>query len=289
MPRLVTISAVQVPWTTEELSDVERRAWNLEMATSYLQEAGARGCDIACLGEIVNAVGVPLTAESLPRFAETLPGEFTARLGAIARRYRMYVVCPLYAHVDGNVRNVAVILDRAGEIVGWYAKVHCTQSERAYGVTPGDAWPTFALDFGRVGVQICHDNSFPESARCLALNGAEIVFWPHVQSGWGDVAWDAVLRARAIDNHLYLVAACYGTPPSLAWRPGMMVGRSGVVAPDGSIRADAGRSPGIATVAVDLDQPRLAHDFTRGGDHPFWADVLADRQPDTYQRLVASR
>lgn len=287
MPRLVTISAVQVPWTTE-ISNSERRAWNLEMATSYLQEAGARGSDIACLGETVNAIGVPLTAESLSRFAEMLPGEFTARLGAVACRYRMYVVCPLYARIDGAVRNVAVILDRAGEIVGWYAKVHCTQGERVCGVMPGDSWPTFALDFGRIGVQICHDNSFPESARCLALNGAEIVFWPHVQAGWGDVAWDAVLQARAIDNHLYLVAVCYGTPPTQAWRPGMMVGRSGIVAPDGSVRADAGRYPGVATVAVDLDQPRLAHDFTRSGDHPFWADVLADRRPDTYQRLVAS-
>jgi predicted amidohydrolase len=263
-----------------------RREWNLSTAVEYLNEAGARGSDIACLGETVNTMGIALTAQNLSQWAEAVPGLYTEALGAVARRFRMVVICPIHAHVDGAVRNVAVVLGRGGEVIGWYAKVHCTQGERSYGVTPGSAWPVFDLDCGRIGIQICHDNSFPEAARCLALAGAEIVFWPHVQSGWGDLTWDAVLRTRAIDNHLYLVAACYGTPVGRAWRPGLMTGRSGVVAPDGTVLVDAGRYPGVATTTIDLDRPRIAQDFTRPGEHPFWPDVLADRRPETFGRLV---
>lgn len=289
MLRPVTLSAIQLPQlpaTARDWSDEQCAAWKLEAAESYVAEAGQRGSDLACLGEVANTFGLNLDAASLPARCEALPGPWTTRLGALARRYHMALVCPLHVLLNGQPRNAAVLLGRDGTLLGTYLKVHCTQSERALGVVPGDSWPVFELDFGRVGIQICHDNSFPESARCLALGGAEIVCWPHVQSGWGEVAWEAVLRTRAIDNHLYLLAASFGTAPENAWRPGMLVGRSAIVEPDGGWRADAGRYPGIATATVDLGRPRLAHDFTRGGEHPFWPDVLADRRPTSYEILV---
>ena len=129
--------------------------------------------------------------------------------------------------------------------------------ERDLGIVPGESWPVFELDFGRIGVQICHDNSFPESARCLTLNGAEIIFWPHVMSGWGGEFMDILLRSPAIHNGIYHVPVCFGNQPGTAWRPGMLIGRSSIIGPDGTICADAGRYPGIAMAWIDLDAPRV--------------------------------
>lgn len=112
---------------------------------------------------------------------------------------------------------------------------------------------------------ICHDMAFLESAHCLMLNGAQLICWPHKQRGWEDTAWDAVLRARAIDNGVYILASCCGTPANRAWRPGMIVGMSDIIAPDGTWLANAGRRVGIAVAAVPLDGPRWIHNFSAGG------------------------
>jgi predicted amidohydrolase len=231
-----------------------------------------------------------MTGADAARLAEdeTLPG--VAALGAVARRHGMTLVVGVHRRApDGRIYNSTVIVED-GRIAGIYDKVHPTRSEQEppLGVTPGASFPVFPLSWGVAGVLICHDNSFVESARCLALAGAEVLFWPHVQSAWGDVAWEAVLRARAVDNGVWVVSSCFSVAEGRAWRPGMMLGRSSVVAPDGTILADAGHHPGMALAAVDLDQPRLAHDFTRGGDHPFRTEMLGDRRPDTYGIISAA-
>jgi predicted amidohydrolase len=196
---------------------------------------------------------------------------------------------PAAVLLDGTPRNAALLLNRSGALDGVFCKVHCTEMERALGIVPGGEWATFPLDFGRVGIQICHDNSFPESARCLALGGAEIVFWAHTMSGWGDEFMDVLARAPAIHNGIYHVPVCFGVASGAAWRPGMLIGRSSIIAPDGMILADAGREVGIALARVDLDAPRIAHDFTRSGEHVWRDDMLRDRRPDTYSPITRKR
>jgi predicted amidohydrolase len=66
----------------------------------------------------------------------------------------------------------------------------------------------------------------------------------------------------------------------------MIQGRSGIVAPDGVTIVDMGRKIGVATSEIDLDKPRITHDFTREGEHEFKKDMLQDRRPDTYQELI---
>jgi predicted amidohydrolase len=153
-------------------------------------------------------------------------------------------------------------------------------------VVPGDSWPVFKLAGARVGIQICHDTSFPESARCLTMNGAEVIFWPHVMSGWGGEFMDILLRAPAIHNGVHFVPVCYGCPPEKSWMPGMLLGRSSIIAPDATIVADAGRHPGIALATIDLAAPRVAQCFTRDGDWVWKIDMLNDRRPDTYAPLT---
>ena len=241
MTRKVTIAAVQLSATQAGRTLAERHERNVAAAEHWLNEAGERGADVACVGETFNIVGLDVTRDSLPSLVAGAQQQVTARLGAIARRHHMAVIAPIAALIDDVLRNVALVLDRDGAPVGSYVKVHCIENERALGIVPGDAWPVFELDFGTIGIQICHDNSFPESARCLTLNGAEIIFWPHVMSGWGGEFMDILLRAPAIHNGVYHVPVCYGCDPARAWQPGMMIGRSSIIAPDATILADAGR------------------------------------------------
>lgn len=288
MPRPLTIAAVQLPTSVpgHPRTAAARQRANLAQAGSWLDEAGRRGADIACLGETFNVLGIALTAKNVPALVRRAHAETLRRLAPIARRHRMAIVAPILAEVDGVIRNVAIVLDERGRLIGRYLKVHCIENERAYGVTPGDTWPVFHVAGARVGVQICHDNSFPESARCLALNGAEVIFWPHVMSGWGGEFMDVLLRAPAIHNGVHFVPVCYGCPPDRSWMPGMLIGRSSIIGPDATIRADAGRHPGIALTTIDLDAPRLAASFTRDGDWVWPIDMRNDRRPDTYDILT---
>ncbi len=287
MAREVTIAAVQLPQAAAAENATTRITRNLATACAWLEKAGQRQADIACLGEIFNVLGVELTPQNTTQLVENACAGTIERLSPLARRYTMYLIAPILALLDGKIRNVALLFDRTGAVIGQYLKVHCIENERHLGVVPGAAWPTFELDFGKIGIQICHDNSFPESARCLTLNGAEIIFWPHVMSGWGGEFMDLLLRSPAIHNGIYHVPVCFGCDVQQAWRPGMLIGRSSIIAPDGLILADAGRYPGIALTRVDLDQPRLATGFTRNGDFVWKIDMRNDRRPETYQPIVA--
>lgn len=286
MARNATITAVQLPNFREGADNRAKREHNLRNAEAMLDEAGRRGSDIACLGEVFTTLGLQLNDESFAEWLEDIPGEVTERISAVARRHGMYVIAPVHGRVEGVPRNAACLFDRAGELLGSYHKVHPTENELASGIVAGDSWPVWQLDFGRIGIQICHDNSFPESARCLAMNGAEVIFWPHVQSGWGGEMWDITLKSRAIDNGIWHVAACFGCEENRAWRPGMMVGRSSITGPDGLIIADAGRKPGMATATIDLDQKRIVHSWTQSGESYYEEDMLRGRRPDTYGPLV---
>jgi predicted amidohydrolase len=289
MTREILIAAVQLPVKRSGESPAEIQETNFRLAEEWLDRAGRQNAAIACLGECFNVTGLELKAENLAGELEGAVEAVLDRLGQIARRCQMAVIAPAYCLLEGRPRNAALVLDRNGELTGAYCKVHPTRSEQELGIVPGDDWPVFNLDFGAIGVQICHDNSFPESARCLALNGAEIIFCPHLMSGWGDEFMAVLMRSPAIHNGVFHVPVSYGQEPGLAWRPGMMIGRSSVIGPDGTVLADAGRYPGIALATVDLDRPRIAHDFTRAGDHPWREDMLADRRPDTYTPVSRPR
>ena len=286
MTREVTIAAVQLSNAPRGESNAEKRESNFRAAEAWLSVAGERGADIACVGETFNVLGQTLTPTNTRAEVAGAVEETIARLGAVARRRQMYVIAPILGVFDDVVRNIALVLDRQGRVVGHYLKVHCIENEKALGVVPGDEWPTFDLDFGRVGVQVCHDNSFPESARCLALNGAEIIFWPHVMGGWGGEFMDVLLRAPAIHNGVYHVPVCFGCEYDRAWRPGMLIARSSIIGPDATIIADAGRHVGIALARVDLDLPRIAADFTRSGDWVWRTDMRNDRRPETYTPIT---
>ncbi|MEO6873317.1 MAG: carbon-nitrogen hydrolase family protein [Opitutaceae bacterium] len=288
MKRPLTLAAVQLPSSAPGKSNAARQRANFALAETWLNDAGKSGADIACIGETFNVIGTKLTRRNVPALVKRAVAETTRRFAPIARRHRMAIIAPVLALEDGVVRNVALVFDSRGRVLGGYRKVHTIENEEAYGTVPGDTWPVFSLAGAKVGIQICHDNSFPESARCLTLNGAEIIFWPHVMSGWGDEFMDVLLRAPAIYNGVHHVPVCFGCQPDKAWMPGMLIGRSSIIRPDGTLVADAGRYPGIALATIDLAAPRVATQFTRPGDWVWKIDMQNDRRPDTYSPLTRS-
>jgi predicted amidohydrolase len=141
--------------------------------------------DIVCLPEVFHVSGLP---KSLPLSAETVEqpiGHLTQPLADFARKYRCYVIAPVYTVEKGRHYNSAVLIDRAGKLAGVYHKIRPTEGEiNETGLTPGPIDPpVFNTDFGKIGIQICFDIEWPEGWRKLKEKGAEMVFWPSAFGG----------------------------------------------------------------------------------------------------------
>jgi len=281
-PRVVRIAAVQLRDHVEGKNPEEIKAFHRRRIEHSVAEAARKGARIACFCELAATYGIRAPHDDRQTWEEATEGPTAKWASDLARKNRIHLVLPMNAYHEGAFRNVAVLFDNSGEIVGVYCKVHLTWGERKSGTVPGNSFPVFQLPFGKLGTIICHDMSFPESARCLMLGGAEIIFWPTLWSGWGDELSYTVIRSRAIDNAAYLVHVGLAPPPGKFWRPGMNMARSGVIDPYGNHVSNAGFEEGIAFAEVNLDRKRIAPHFTSGADDDFRAWVLADRRPETY-------
>ena len=280
MSRTVKIATCQPPAPKPGLSAdaIERRALDL------LAQAGRDGADVCCLPECVNVMGC--TADAARKRARQVDVT-TSRAACTCAEFGMYALLPVIAPRGDQLYNVALLLGRDGEFVGAYDKVHLTKDEREnWRLTPGRDYPVFDLDFGRVGVMICYDGCFPEPARILALAGAEVVFFPSLQRSFTEEQLALQVRARAADNFVYVVRSSYGTERTDVWRPGMMVGKSCIAAPDGTIMADLGKCVGVTYASVDLDQPLRGARSHAGEEGVLREMRFADRRPDTYGPIV---
>lgn len=171
-----------------------------------LDEVAVGKPDIVCLGEGMTLIG---NNSSYVELAEPIPGPATARLGEKARQHHMYIVGGLYEREGSTVYNTAVLIDRSGKVAGKYRKVYLPREEIEGGLTPGSSYPVFETDFGRIGIMICWDVHYPDPARALAAQGAEILFLPI----WGGDT--KLMQARALENHVYLVTAGYDCETAL--------------------------------------------------------------------------
>lgn len=193
------------------------------------------GCDLICLPEGITVIG---TGKTYADVAEPLNGPTAAALSEAAGRQKAYVVAGIYERDGKRIYNTAVLIDRAGKLVGSYRKAYLPQEESDAGLTPGDDLPVFETDFGKVGIMVCWDVQYPEPARGLAAAGAEVIALPI----WGGS--ELLTRARAIENHVFVVTSSYDM-------------RTMVVDPAGEVLADAPTEPGVAAATVDLAAPVL--------------------------------
>ena len=232
-PRKVTIATVNLmPQKTGTAAESVRQF--LEAAERLVP---AR-TDLILFPEGITVVG---TGKSYAEVSEPVPGPTTARLAELARKENAYVAAGLYEREGMSVYNTAVLLDREGKLIGRYRKVHLPRSEMEQ-LTPGNEYPVFHTDFGTVGLMICYDVFFAEPARGLALQGAEIVLLPI----WGGN--ETLAAARAIENHVFLVASGYNHPTY-------------IMDPDGKRIAEAHARGTAAIATVDLNKRYLYFDL----------------------------
>ncbi len=159
-------------------------------------------------------------AKSRMKVAEAVPGPTTESFGKLAKQHQMHLVFSLYERDKHLVYNTAVLIDDEGQLVGKYRKVCLPRDEVADGVAPGDEYPVFDTKLGKIGMMVCYDGFFPEVARQLTANGAEIIAWPV----WG--CNPLLARARAAENHVYIVSSTY-EPPSDEWMISAVIDRTG--------------------------------------------------------------
>ncbi len=160
----------------------------LKLAIEHLEVAGANHVDIACLPE-----------EFAGTTAEPIPGPTTRAVGELCRKYRMYVVCPIREQaLDGKQYNTAVLLDRQGQVAGYYRKVFVFWGEGLN--VSEEGVNVFDTDFGRIALLTCFDANFDELWQEAERKGAEIVFWPSAYGG------GMVLNGYAMIHNYYVVA-----------------------------------------------------------------------------------
>jgi predicted amidohydrolase len=241
---------------------------NLDELEKIVHKAGAEKCDVLTLPE--DTLGLLDWYGMNPHIAkEVLPEavkRMLERLGRAAAQYRMYlVVCSDFIERDGAVYNTAFLIGRDGKVIGRYHKVCPTWAESGSRAR-GQSFPVFpTADLGTVGMLICYDLVIPETARCLALQGADIIFFPTMGTaavGAGDIGVQA-LRVRAAENHVWLVVAHRGS--------GAMV-----ISPRGEIMAKAEGADALAIANIN------PHGGREGGDS-------ANYQKDMRARLFRER
>jgi predicted amidohydrolase len=190
------------------------------------------GVDVILLPEGITVVGTP---KSYAEVAERVPGPTTRRLSELARTKKAYVAAGIYEREGQAVYNTAVLIDREGNLVGKYRKVYLPREEVEKGLTPGNSYPVFQTDFGKVGLMICYDVFFSDPARALAAQGAEMILMPI----WGGD--ETLAKARAIENKVFLVASGYDHPTY-------------VMDPDGERLSEAREEGKAARATVDLNR-----------------------------------
>jgi predicted amidohydrolase len=194
-PRLVTLAAVHF-----RPSGGKTPLDNCRQYERLIARAAQEKADLVVLGETLTFVGLGKTPSEV---AETIPGLSTEFFGELSRRYNLYIVAGLFERDRHLVYNSAVLLGPDGRIGGKYRKTCLPRSEIDAGVCAGSEYPVFQTRFGKLGMMVCYDGFFPEVARQLTIHGAEVIAWPV----WG--CNPLLARARACENHVYLVSSTY--------------------------------------------------------------------------------
>ncbi|MDC0711371.1 acyltransferase [Stigmatella sp. ncwal1] len=248
-----------------------------------IEEAGKRGTQILCLQEVFNGpYFCPSQDAKWCDIAETIPGPTVEQLSAYAKRYQMAMIIPIYEReMAGVYYNTAAVVDADGTYLGKYRKNHIPHTNgfwEKFFFKPGNlGYPTFQTRYARIGVYICYDRHFPEGARLLALNGAEIVFNPSATvAGLSQYLWKLEQPAHAVANG-YFIAASNRVGTEAPWNIGRFYGSSYFCDPRGTMLAVASEDKDeLITAEMDLD---LIEEVRRT-----W-QFFRDRRPDTYENM----
>jgi predicted amidohydrolase len=243
---------------------------NLAQVRRWVVEAARRGSDILVLPELWST-GYDLSHAA--DYATAVTDGIFAEVASLAREHRIHILGSCLSLLgEGQYGNTAVLINPDGQLLGSYSKVHLFQlmDEHKY-LTAGNGRCLVQTSWGESGLAICYDLRFPELFRAYALDGAKIVFlpaeWPYPRLAH----WQTLLRARAIENQMYIVACNrVGTTNGTTF-----FGHSCIIDPWGEMVVEAGDTPALLTVAVDLEKV---------SEIRAQIPVFADRNPAVYER-----
>jgi len=250
----------------------------------YIEEAGKKGVQILCLQEIFNTpYFCPGQDKEWYKSAESVPGPTTERMAEYAKKYQMVIIVPIYEQEQpGVLYNTAAVIDADGTYLGKYRKNHIPHTTgfwEKFFFKPGNmGYPVFQTRYAKIGVYICYDRHFPDGARILGLNGAEIVYNPSATvAGLSQYLWKLEQPAHAAANG-YFMGCINRVGTEKPWNLGRFYGTSYFVDPRGQIFATASENDDellIAEFDLDMiDEVRSTWQFFR------------DRRPETYSRLT---
>lgn len=273
-PARVKVAAVQI--SGYDKGDLPREGYDPAQAiVPYIHRAGKDGAQLVVFPEYV-----------LGRIP--VPGPATKKIAAAAAKNRIYVIVGCWElYDDGEYANTALVFGRDGKIVGKYHKTHAAVDkwegsppwskplqgkDRAWFIENDPEWtmqrgeklPVFEFDFGKVGIMTCYDGWFPEPARILSLNGAEIIVWIN---GRGGSIEDFIVKSIAFQSHVAMIAT------NQAYGSGTMIvdDRTSILqrCPD--------KTESYITATLDLTRVRQRRAFSRN---------FQQRRPELYKRLT---
>lgn len=273
-------------------------AANIEKLKKNIRGCAAMGAQLVVLQELHNSLYFCQTEEAaLCDLAEPIPGPSTERFGALAKELGIVLVTSLFERrAPGIYHNTAVVIEKDGSIAGKYRKMHIPDDpcyyEKFY-FTPGDlGFEPIETSVGKLGVLVCWDQWYPEAARIMALNGAQILIYPTAIGG-GPIdspfeqalqcdAWRLVQRGHAVANGLPVITVNrtgHEDDPS-GNTPGLdFWGCSFAAGPQGEILSQFDDEEGAKVVDIDLDRT----EYVRRG-WPFFRDRRIDAYGDILNR-----
>jgi len=204
---------------------------------------------------------------------QPLDGAVSRRFGELAGRHGVYLVAPLAEAAGGVVYNTQAVFSPQGRVVHTYRKVHLAPGEEK-DTAEGTCFEAFDMPWLRAGVLICYDNHFPEPSRCLAVQGASVLFWP----AFGDLRNLARTATRCLDNNVYMIGS--GIVDMACNQPAEVFSRGLIMDPAGKVLAEAGPADGLVTAELPLDAATGRLAAYAASDQ-----YLARRRPKSYQVL----
>ncbi|MBI2789399.1 MAG: acyltransferase [Elusimicrobia bacterium] len=287
MARIVKCALIQTKcdWLPPKYTLQQIKSKMIDKHVAMIEAAAKKGVQMLSLQEIF--YGPYFCAEQDVRWydtAEPITGPTTKLMQDLAKKHQMVIVSPIYETPStGTYYNTAAVIDADGSLAGIYRKnhiPHCAPGfwEKFY-FKPGNlGYPVFQTRYAKVGVYICYDRHFPDGARILGLNGAEIVFNPSATvKGLSEYLWKLEQPAHAVANQ-YFVGASNRVGKEGPWNIGEFYGQSYFCDPRGQM-LKVGPHDKDATVIADLDFDQILE------VRKVW-QFFRDRRPETYGPLT---
>lgn len=235
------------------------KAANLDEASRWIGKAVAQGAQVVALPEVFIWRG---EKKNEPAAAEPIPGPSSETLAGLARTLGIYLLAGSILEAVPQTRkayNTSLLFGPRGQLLASYRKIHLFDVDLANGVSAresdtrafGDAVVVANTELCPMGLSVCYDLRFPELYRALVRQGAQIIFVPSAFTSYtGQAHWETLLRARAIENQVYVIA-----PDQFGKNPKSFEthGHSMIIDPWGKILAELPDGPGIIMAEVDLD------------------------------------